>query len=381
MLASYAVVMRFLKFKIRRPSITYIIGIAIAYLAGMGTSRFWRPVLPSVLTPDGSAQAHANSRKHDREESSEGRFSGKRPGDRPGNRANRTVTTDRIRGAFHFSDPIRGQLEFARLMEDADASNIAGIRAMFIEFDRSGLKYDAQWRMFWHQWGALDPHAALAQITSEVGKNGEGYAADCHGWIFSAWAVSDPASAIAALDTIKSEEGYEAAYRGLVSGMTLADATRFAQASEFKDPHFASAVAENLADRKLRESNSIPDLKSWYQELDPSFQVPALDHVYWRIRTVDFNDAAAWIKSQAEAGAPTKRIAAEMTDEYLRRQDFTGLSWYLTLPASSQDPGKIREWANRIDPDSPSYRSWAANHADASRLLDAGRTESDGSSR
>lgn len=260
-------------------------------------------------------------------------------------------------------------------MEDSDASNIAQVRPMFIEFDKSGLKYDAQWRMFWHQWGTLDPQAALAQISSEVGKNGEGYAASCHGWIFSAWAEHDPDGAIAALDTIKSEEGYEEAYRGLVSGMSLADATKFAQTSQFKDPGFASTVAENLADRKLRETNSVADLKSWYGELDPAFQVPALDHVYWRIRTVDFNDAEEWIKSQAEAGAPTKRIAAEMTDDSLRRDDYTGLSWYLSLPTSSQDPTKVRAWANQIDPNSPAYREWAASHPDASRLLDSNRKD------
>jgi hypothetical protein len=163
--------------------------------------------------------------------------------------------------------------------------------------------------------------------------------------------------------------------------MTVGEATRFAEASEFKDPHFASAVAETLADRKLRESNSVAGLKSWYGTLEPSLQVPALDHVYWRIRTVDFNDAAAWVKSQAEAGAPTKRIAAEMTDVYLRRNDFTGLSWYLSLPAASQDPEKVREWANRIDPKSPAYRSWAADHADASSLLETGRRGSEGSRR
>jgi hypothetical protein len=365
-----------LKSKVRRFSSVYGIGIAVAYLAGVATSRFWQPVLASVMTPGDPAHAKTNFRKDGREDSSlDGRPSDRRRNDRPGNRASRAVTTDRIRGAFQFSDPIRGQLEFARLIEDADASNIAGIRAMFLEHDRSGLTYDAQWRMFWHQWGTLDPQAALAQISSEVGKNGEGYTADCHGWIFSAWAASDPAGAVAALDTIKSKEGYESAYRGLVSGMTLAEATKFAQASKFEDSQFASAVAENLTDRKLRESNSVTDLKGWYGSLEPAFQVPALDHVYWRIRTVDFNDAAAWVKSQAEAGAPTKRIAAEMTDEYLRRNDFTGLSWYLSLPAASQDPGKVSEWARRIDPNSPAYRSWAADHADASRLLDSGRAE------
>lgn len=351
-------------------SIVCVAGIAIAYLAGVATPRFLPGVFPSASATDAARQqGRGGSPSASPDDTSPNR---KRT-DRSGNPVDRSVTTGRIRSAFHFSDPIRGQLEFARLIEDADTSNIAEIRDMFVEFDRSGLTYDAQWRMLWHQWGTIDPQGAFARISSEVGKNGEGYTAACHGWIFSAWAAKDPAGAIAALGNVKNEQGYEAAYRGLVSGMTLDEATRFAQTSQFSDSQLASTVAESLTDRKLRESNSVTDLKGWYGTLDPSFQVPALDHVYWRIRTVDFNDAAAWIKSQAEAGAPTKRIAAEMTDEYLRRDDLTGLNWYLSLPSSSQDPEKIREWANRIDPNSPAYRTWAADHADASRLLESRR--------
>lgn len=355
--------------KTRYSCIIYPTGIAIAYLAGVATPRFLPTVFPSASAADACRRQGRGDFSLDSDNSSYGR---KRT-DRSGKPVERSVTTGRIRSAFQFSDPIRGQLEFARLIEDADASNISEIRAMFTEFERSGLKYDAQWRMFWHRWGELDPQAAFAQISSEVGKNGEGYAADCHGWIFSAWAASDPTSAVAALGMSKNKEAYEAAYRGLVSGMTLAEATRFAQGSKFEESQFASTVAENLADRALRESNSVTDLKSWYGALDPSFKVAALDHVYWRIRTVDFNDAAAWVKSQEEAGAPTARIAAEMTDEYLRRQDFTGLSWYLSLPTSSQDPEKIRDWAARIDPDTPAYRAWAADHADVSKLLESRR--------
>lgn len=360
------------KSRIRGSSFIYLVGIAIAYLAGVGTPKLVQAVAPSLMPENGS-------RKQGRGEplsasGEDDRSSGRKRNERPGNNpAGRAVTTGRIRSAFQLSDPIRGQLEFARLMEDADASNIAEIRDMFLEFDRSGLTYDAQWRMLWHQWGTIDPEGALTRITSEVGKNGEGYTAACHAWIFSAWAASDPAAATAALAKIKSEQGYEAAYHGLVSGMTLADATRFAQSSQFDDPQFASKVAENLTDRQLRESNSVTDLKSWYGSLDPSLQGPALDHVYWRIRTVDFNDAADWVKSQAEAGTPTKRIAAEMTDEYLRRNDPTGLSWYFSLPASSQDPEKIRQWANRIDTNLPAYRAWAADHPDVSRQLEAQR--------
>ncbi len=347
----------------------YIVGIVIAYLAGVGTPKLVQVVSSSVTPANASGQKGRG--ENGAVAAEEDRANGTKRHERTGNPEGRAVTTERIRSAFHLSDSTRGQLEFARLMEDADAATIAEIREMFFEFDRSGLTYDTQWRMLWHQWGSIDPEGALARITSEVGKGGEGYTPACHAWIFSAWAGKDPKAAIEALATVKSEQGYEAAYYGLISGMSLEEATRFAQTSQFSDSKFASNVAEKLADRQLRESNSVSDLKSWYGSLDPSLQGPALDHVYWRIRTVDFNDAADWIKSQAEAGTPTKRIAAEMTDEYLRRDDPTGLSWYLSLPASSQEPEKIREWANRVDPNSAAYQEWARQHPDASRRLES----------
>jgi hypothetical protein len=159
------------KSKVRRSAAVYGIGIAVAYLAGVATSRFWQPVLASVMTPGDAARARADSLRDgiDRDSLDGQSLDGKR-NDRPENRASRAVTTDRIRGAFQFSDPIRGQLEFARLIEDANASNIAGIRAMFDEFNRSSLTYDAQWRMLWHQWGTIDPQAALRRSPVRSGK-------------------------------------------------------------------------------------------------------------------------------------------------------------------------------------------------------------------
>ena len=373
--ARYATTMDPRKTKRLRPAIVYGLGIAIAYLLGVGSSGYWQPLLPAMLKLDGSAQVKSRDLRDSSTSATEdSRSTGRKLNDRTRNNANRPVTTERIRAAFLVGDPIRRQIEFARLIADADASNIDEIRAMFFEFDRSGLTYDSQWRMLWHQWGALDPQTALAQINKEVADGAAGYDDECHQWIFSAWAANDPAGAIAALKSITKEGSFEAAYYGVISGMPIAEATRFAENSEFDGVKFASQIAESLADRKLRETSSITDLKGWYGNLKPSFQEAALDHVYWRIRTADFNDAADWIQTQAEAGAPTKRIAAEMTNEYLRRNDLTGVSWYLSLPATSQDPERIQEWANRIDPNSSEYRSWAVKNEQASRLLESNRT-------
>lgn len=284
------------------------------------------------------------------------------------------MTPERVRHAFHNSHPVSRQIAFARLLGEADASSIADIRAMFLEFDRSGLTYDNEWRMLWHHWGTLDPRAALDQLRKEI-DNGGDYGPGPQALIFSAWASGDPEAAGEALREIDDPRQFEASYFGAVAGMPLEEATRFAEASTFEDDGFASRIAENLTDRKLRESNSIPDLKDWYGALGAPLQEAALDHDYWRVRTADFADAADWIQSQAEMGTDTRRIAAEMTDAYLKRGDLSGLSWYLDLPAVSQDPEKIREWSANLDTDSTAYREWAASNQEASRKVEAGRVE------
>ena len=284
------------------------------------------------------------------------------------------MTSERVRQAFHNSDPVSRQIAFAQLLGEADASSIADIRAMFLEFDRSGLSYDSEWRMLWHHWGTLDPQGALDQLQKEI-TNGGDYGPGPQALIFSAWASRDPESAAAAMGKIGDPRQFEASYLGAVGGMPLEEATRFAQGSTFEDGGLASRVAENLADRKLRESNSIPDLKTWYGGLEGSLREAALDHVYWRIRTADFADAADWIRDQAEAGENTRRIAVEMTEAYLRRDDLSGLSWYLSLPATSQDPEELRGWAANLDTGSAAYREWASAHAEASRKVEAIRVQ------
>ncbi|WP_193210956.1 hypothetical protein [Luteolibacter marinus] len=306
------------------------------------------------------------------------------PADRPlgdasvsGHPHGAAIPAERVRRVFHNSHPVSRQIEFARLLAEADASTIADIRAMFLEFDQSGLQYDNEWRMLWHHWGTLDPEGALDQLRKEIANGGD-YGPGPQALIFSAWAARDPKAAAAAMREIGDPREFEASYLGAIGGMPMAEATRFAEDSTFEDGAFASRVAENLADRQLRESNSIPDLKVWYEGLDESLRRAALDHVYWRVRTADFADAADWIRNRAEAGEDTRRIAVEMTNAYLKRGDLTGLDWYLGLPAAVREDDKLREWASGLDTGSVSYREWAAAHADASRELEAIRSAADG---
>ena len=356
----------------RRWRVTVMVA-GIAFLMGIGTSRIWDEVASDGDgKDDGPGIEDKLSRRGslDREfESNEARGTRSRLGEDRGFE----MSPDRIRLAFNNSDPISRQIAFAQLLGEADASSIADIRAMFLEFDRSGLTYDNEWRMLWHHWGTLDPEVALAQLRKEIAEGGA-YGFGPQVSIFSAWASEDPEGAQEAMREIEDAPEFEASYFGVIRGMPLEEATRFAASSTFDDDEFASRIAENLTDRKLRESNSVADLKDWYGGLDGSLRKGALDHVYWRIRTADFADAAAWIHDQSVAGEDTRRIAAEMADAFLQKGDLTGLSWYLELPAGSQSSGKFREWSNRVDIDSDAYREWAALNVEASQEVEANRS-------
>ena len=354
-----------------RRRLTTILLATAAYLLGIGTFQLWqtnRSPAHAGENREAHPRGHSADRTHPAGDADAPRRAAT-PRQYGETRSAAAMTAERIRTAFHNSDPVSRQIAFAQLLGEADAETIRDIRAMFLEFDRSGLRYDNEWRMLWHHWGTLDPQAALVQLNAEIANGGD-YGPGPHALIFSAWASRDPDAAAAAIHRIEDPTTFEAAYLGAVRGLPLEEATFFAQRSTFDDREIASRVAENLADRKLRESNSVADLKSWYGGLDASFREAALDHVYWRVRTADFADAAEWVRQQAEAGEPTQRIAAEMTDEFLRRNDFSGLSWYLDLPAAARDAEKLREWSAKLDTGSAAYREWAAAHPEAHRTLE-----------
>ncbi|RYD34931.1 MAG: hypothetical protein EOP85_19435, partial [Verrucomicrobiaceae bacterium] len=116
------------KSRIRGSSLVYVMGIVIAYLAGVGTPKLVETVTPSTSSTDASRE---KGRGETLSATGDDHAADRKRGERPGNPTPGGITTDRIRSAFQISDSVRGQLEFARLMNEADAETIAEIREMF----------------------------------------------------------------------------------------------------------------------------------------------------------------------------------------------------------------------------------------------------------
>lgn len=276
-----------------------------------------------------------------------------------------------IRSAFFNSSLTGREIEFAQLMGEMTPENAMQVRELFLEFDRSGIKSDNEWRMFWHQWAVIDPEGALNQIMVEAKNPEQGYAAGVMANIFSVWSSSDPESAKKALGRIENHWDYEASYLGLVRGLDFQDASQFAQGSEFEDLAFASKVGEALADRLLRESNSVNSMKDWYETLSGNLKTGALDHVYWRVKTADLDDAAAWMKQNAGKGVHNPRIMGEIAIDYKRKEPLKGLEWYLSLPDSEITPSIVADLHSNADVTSEIYKEWKSRNPKIRQFISA----------
>lgn len=263
-----------------------------------------------------------------------------------------------IRSAFFNSSLTGREIEFAQLMGEMTPENAMEIRELFLEFDRSGIKSDNEWRMFWHRWAVVDPEGAFNQIALEAKNPEQGYAAGVMANIFSVWASSDPAASKEALGRVDNHWDYEASYLGLVRGLDFADASNFAKGSEFEDLSFASKVGEALADRLLRESNSVNSMKDWYETLSGNLKIGALDHVYWRVKTADLDDAAAWMKQNSAKGVRNPRIMGEIALDYKRKEPLKGLDWYISLPDEEITPSIVADLHDSIHFSSDAYKEW-----------------------
>jgi hypothetical protein len=263
-----------------------------------------------------------------------------------------------IRSVFLNSSLTGREIAFAQMMGEMTPENAMQVRKLFLEFDRSGIKSDNEWRMFWHQWAVIDPKGALNQIVEEAKNPEQGYAAEVMANIFSVWAAVDPASSKQALGGIENHWDFEGSYLGLIRGLRFEDASAFAKESEFEEPAFAAKVAESLADRLLRESNSVESMKAWYETLSGNLKTGALDHVYWRTKVADLDDAAVWMKQNVDKGVHNPRIMGEIALDYKRNDPLKGLDWYMSLPDSEITGSIVTELHDKIDVSSDAYKEW-----------------------
>lgn len=278
--------------------------------------------------------------------------------------------SEELHRTFLIGNPITRSLRFAELLEGMTPQNAREFRELFFQFDRQGLRYDSEWRLLWHRWGTVDPLVAMAALEEE-GSNGRSapYAASVLEIIFSSWSETDSAAASAGLSRLTDSEQYNRAYFGLLRGMDLGNATRFAEETAFPENSAASSAAERLAERALRENGSTDHMKSWYDGLrNPEFRQAAIDHVYWRLKQADLATAAEWVRVQTEAGMETRRINGELVADFVSADPYAGLDWYLSLPEThrmEEDLGRLTDAASG-DPDA--FREWRAKSPVAGRL-------------
>jgi hypothetical protein len=277
---------------------------------------------------------------------------------------------DELHQTFLIGNPITRSLRFAELLEGMTPQNAKDFRELFFGFDRQGLRYDSEWRLLWHQWGKVDPLAAMAALEEE-GSNGRSasYAASVLELIFSSWSETDSAAASKHLAQLTDPDQYNRAYFGLLRGMDLESASRFAEQTTFPEGTTASSAAERLVERSLRESGSTDTMKSWYDGLGTqAFKQAAIDHVYWRLKQVDLATSAAWVGEQTVAGMDTHRINGELVADFVKADPLKGLDWYLSLPESARQAEEIDRLTEAAAKNPESFQEWRGKSPMAERL-------------
>ena len=284
--------------------------------------------------------------------------------------SNGAKLSEELHKTFLIGNPITRSLRFAELLEGMTPQNAKDFRELFFSFDRQGLSYDSEWRLLWHQWGKVDPLAAMAALKDE-GSNGRSasYAASVLELIFSSWSEIDSAAASKQLSQLTDPAQYNRAYFGLLRGMDLESASRFAEQTTFPEGTTASSAAERLVERSLRESGSTDSMKSWYDELSTQeFKQAAIDHVYWRLKKADLGASAAWMSEQTVAGMDTRRINGELVADFVKADPLKGLDWYLSLPESARQAEEIQRLTEAAAKNPESFQEWRGKSPLAERL-------------
>ena len=277
---------------------------------------------------------------------------------------------EELHRTFLIGNPITRSLRFAELLEGMTPQNAKEFRELFFGFDRQGLRYDSEWRLLWHQWGKVDPLAAMAALEEE-GSNGRSapYAASVLELIFSSWSEIDSAAASTHLSRLTDPDQYNRAYFGLLRGMDLESASRFAEQTTFPEGTTASSAAERLTERALRESGSTDQMKSWYDGLrTQEFKQAAIDHVYWRLKQADLATSAAWLGEQTVGGMDTRRINGELVADFVKADPLKGLDWYLSLPESARVAEDIQRLTEAAAKNPESFQEWRSKSPVAGRL-------------
>ncbi len=254
--------------------------------------------------------------------------------------------------ALRESDPVKGSLMFAMLLEELTPENAGAARDAISE-TTSGRDSMRFLTLFNYKWGAIDGAAAVVRAQEDGG-----WEANMSTSIsLSGWASADPDAALAWLDE-NAKDGDDRTkgwwMRGLINGVSNSDpdkATKLVTKLAAEDPDSASRYVGTIARTKLKDGVASAD--TWMNSLDnPKLREGALATIGEHLSRSDPKEAAQWIQQYADEPG-SERAVGDVADEWAEKDPKAAVDWVKSLdPGDSQNRGMnevLSEWS-RNDP-------------------------------
>ncbi|MES2477159.1 MAG: hypothetical protein V4640_15345 [Verrucomicrobiota bacterium] len=122
-------------------------------------------------------------------------------------------------------------------------------------------------------------------------------------------------------------------------------------------------------------------MKAWFGTLDSgALKNGAIDHVYWRLKRMDLDDASRWVAERAGEGSDTRRINRELVADHVATDPLKGLNWYLTIPDVSQETEAFEKLLEAAERNPEAFQKWRSTSEFSEKLLDAERRLGNGAS-
>ena len=232
-------------------------------------------------------------------------------------------------------DDAQRQAEWIGLLANLRADNAMEVRELFRKMDRQGRWFIPEWDAFWPRWGEVDPSGALAHIPTIP----EFLQPSLAEKVLRGWGGKDAAGARSWLTANMSSPLYGEALRGYLDGLArtnLEAATRDA-ALLGKDQN-AVRLTEVLTDQALRQ-RQLGGMVDWWRTLpddpaDGSLRKEAVQHVYYRLRTADHDQAAEFLGELAKTPYFPETQIRDLSGKMSDSDPLRALNWLATLPPS-----------------------------------------------
>ena len=251
--------------------------------------------------------------------------------------------------ALSESDPVKGQLLFARLMEELTAENAPEVLAMIREKGGMGPESFGYMRMLAHTWGGIDAAGAMAKMAEGNDRGGR----FSQGFVLGGWAAKDPQAAIKWLADYEGDERE----KGMMGSMLINGLARsnpeeaMAYANTLTDKNAKSDASRTIAAELIR-SGSIDAATDYLKGLtDPSMKEGAFQAIAGQLAGSDPKKAAELIKAHANseyAAGPAGDLARRLGQDDPK----AGLAFAAELPGktgASATGEVIRDWMRRDD--------------------------------